>query len=170
MGSRPLPAWDSGWARFRAASLGAFVPKLTALRPEFRDVSRRTVRGGRPVLPVVPSTGPEGVAMKKLVKWSSVLVLVALILFGMSYVGARARAGLFLGSPLPSLGHRSVRFAFEGAEEVPGNPRAWVVAYGPTAIPGARDIRLYVSPTGKVISTYPIDLRARLEPFKRVAP
>jgi hypothetical protein len=42
-------------------------------------------------------------------------------------------------------------------------PREWSFAYGPTLIPGAPYVRIYVSPLGRVLETEPADLAARVK-------
>ena len=108
--------------------------------------------------------------MKKLLKWVFVLAAVGGALYTASYAGARARAGTFLGSRLPDMGARTVYFAFKGTPDLPGNPRAWVVRYYPTKIPGAPDVRVYVGPTGKLLSYHPTDIEDRIKPFQEILP
>lgn len=108
--------------------------------------------------------------MKRLLKWALVLALVAGALYGASYVGARARAGMLLGNKLPSLGKREIVFQYRGVRELAGHPRAWVISYGPTQINGARQITIYVSPTGTLLATMPRDLEAKLRPYQDPAP
>lgn len=112
----------------------------------------------------------SGGIVKRLLKWIFVLALVAGALSGASYVGARARAGMLLGNKLPSLGTREIVFRYKGVKELAGNPRAWVISYGPTQINGARQITIYVSPTGTVLATMPHDLEAKLRPYQDPVP
>jgi hypothetical protein len=108
--------------------------------------------------------------MKRLITWVFVLALLAGALYGASYVGARARAGMLLGNKLPSLGTRQIAFAFDGAKDLAGHPRAWVISYGPTEIVGARQIKIFVSPTGTLLATLPRDLETRLKPYQDPTP
>jgi len=45
------------------------------------------------------------------------------------------------------------------------HPPWWRFAFGPTAIPGAAQVRIDVNPWGKVISTDPGDLEERIKAF-----
>lgn len=104
--------------------------------------------------------------MAKLFKVVAVLALVAGLLTAASYLGARARAGGLLGSN-PPVGNRSIDFAFSGVASVRGNPRAWVFTYRSSQLPGVSGIRIYISPTGKLLGTEPPDLERRLEAYER---
>jgi hypothetical protein len=104
--------------------------------------------------------------MYRLVKLLAMVALIAGAVYGSSYVGARTTAAKFLGPRAPNLGARTVQFAFDGVQQLPGHPRAWVVSYGPTSIPGAGTIRFYISPVGKILRVYPPDLEQRLEPYQ----
>ncbi len=106
--------------------------------------------------------------MKRLFKLLFFLALVAGVLAGMSYVGARTRVGTLLGSN-PPVGRRSVHFEFEGVSSLPGQPRAWVFTYDSSILPGVSNvrIRIVVSPTGEILSVRPSDLYARLEQWEK---
>ncbi|HET7040121.1 MAG TPA: hypothetical protein VFH97_09540, partial [Gemmatimonadales bacterium] len=80
--------------------------------------------------------------------------------------GARATAGKIVGST-PPLSDRSVTLAWKGVPELRGNPRAWVVRYGRTQLPGVRSAVIYVSLTGKLITMRPVDLDQRLEAWEK---
>lgn len=82
-----------------------------------------------------------------------------------SYAGARLKAGQVLGRRPPVEGF-SWEFAFQGVEGIPGEPRAWVFTYNRVRLPGVRQARIVVSPTGKVLSTTPPDLEQRIERYK----
>lgn len=103
------------------------------------------------------------------------LVLFMLVigggLVGGSYAGARFVAGKVVGPQPPAeIGPVHTRFAYEGIEKLPGNPRAWVVTFGPTRIPGVRRIEIYVSVTGRLIATQPKDVDAIIAPFRPQEP
>lgn len=89
-----------------------------------------------------------------------------------SYLGARATAGKVVGTN-PPLSSRSITLVgwrppgFDGVADLPGNPRAWVIQYDRTELPGIRRATIYVSPTGQLIATRPRDLEARLEAWRR---
>jgi hypothetical protein len=42
----------------------------------------------------------------------------------------------------------------------------WRFAFGPTVIPGAPTVRIYVSPFGRVVATDPADLAERLKALR----
>jgi hypothetical protein len=48
-----------------------------------------------------------------------------------------------------------------------GHPRAWRFGYGPTKIPGARTVTIYVSPMGTLLQTEPRDLALRVKSMQR---
>jgi len=104
--------------------------------------------------------------VKRLFKLLFFLTLVAGVLFGMSYLGARTRVGTMLGSK-PPVGRRSIRFAFEGVSNLQGQPRAWVFTYQSSLLPGVSNVRIVVSPTGDIISMQPADLDIRLEQWEK---
>ncbi len=104
--------------------------------------------------------------MANLLKWLAILALVVGLLTAASYLGARATAGGLLG-PNPPVGSRSIDFAFGGVATLRGNPRAWVFTYRSSQLPGVSGVRVYVSPTGKLIATDPPDLQRRLEAYER---
>jgi hypothetical protein len=92
-------------------------------------------------------------------------------LVGGSYAGARFAAGKVIGPQPPAeIGTAKTRFAYEGIEKLPGKPRAWIVTYGPTRIPGVRRIEIYVSVTGQLIATQPKDVEAIIAPFRPQEP
>lgn len=104
--------------------------------------------------------------MRFLVKLFKLIVVVAFVgglLTGASYLGARATSGKLLGSRPPNMGVRTVRFVYKGEPSLRGNPRVWEFTYAGTAIPGARKVVLYISPTGKMVATVPKDVDLRLE-------
>jgi hypothetical protein len=63
------------------------------------------------------------------------------------------------------MGNRSTTFLWHGMSQLRGHPRAWRFAFGPTLIPGAQNVRIYVAPTGRILLTEPFDLAARLRGF-----
>jgi hypothetical protein len=103
---------------------------------------------------------------KKLVKLLLLLLAVGALLGLTSYVGARATAGKLVGSD-PPLTKRSITFAYQGVPDLPGRPRAWVIHYDRTRLPGIRRATIYVSPTGALITTKPKDLATRIEAYRR---
>lgn len=102
----------------------------------------------------------------RLIKWLIVLAMVGAGLAAASYAGARFTAGRMLG-PQPPLSGRTVQFEYKGVEELPGKPRAWVFTYTRSQLPGVRSARIYVTPTGKLITTRPRDLDRRLDAWAK---
>ncbi len=100
--------------------------------------------------------------MLKLIKWLFLIGFISVLLAGGSYAVARFKVGRLVG-PQPPLTGRTVEFAYRGVEDLPGKPRLWVVTYRTSRLPGVRSVRIYVSPTGKLVATRPADLEARLE-------
>ena len=88
------------------------------------------------------------------------------ILAAGSFAGARFQAGKVVGTN-PPLGGRSIEFVYKGTEDLSGNPKVWVITYATSRLPGVREARIYVSPTGKVVATRPADLGDRLEAWAR---
>lgn len=104
--------------------------------------------------------------MKRLIKLIFVLALVGAALAGMSYAGAGIRAASFVGAKAP-VGNRQIKFYYEGVRGVPGRPKAWVVTYRSSELPGAPFVQVIVSPTGKVLATRPPDLDRRVEEWEK---
>jgi hypothetical protein len=104
--------------------------------------------------------------MIRLFKWLFVLAFVAGLAAAGSYAGARFTAGRLLGTEPPVSG-RTIQFAYKGVETLPGKPRAWVFTYTQSRLPGVRTVTIYVSPTGKLITTRPRDLAARLDAWAK---
>lgn len=108
--------------------------------------------------------------MRRFLKYLLGLLVIAGVLIGTSYVGARARAATFLGSPLPELGPREVTFAFGGLQEFAGAPRAWIFNYGPGRLPNTPYFQIYIALTGRLVGTEPRDLQTRLRQFQELRP
>jgi hypothetical protein len=110
--------------------------------------------------------------MAKVFKLLLLLAAVGCLLTAGSYAGARFTAGKVTGSK-PPLSNRTIVFhgwrppKFEGVPDLPGKPRAWVIRYETTRLPGIRRAMIYVSPTGKLIATVPRDLETRIEAWER---
>ena len=85
---------------------------------------------------------------------------------GASWAGAYYRVGDLLGAPPPKMGTQSTTFLWEGLKSVRGRPKVWRFAFGPTEIPGAPNVRIYVSPTGHLVATEPADLQEHLRQFR----
>jgi hypothetical protein len=98
--------------------------------------------------------------------WLVVMLAVAGAgLGGASWAAAYTAVGKLLGAPPPEMGTQRTAFLWRGMPQQPGHPRAWQFAYGPTRIPGAPRVQIYVSPTGQLIRTDPPDLASRIKAF-----
>ena len=95
-------------------------------------------------------------------------VLGAVLVVGGSWAFAYNRVATLLGSPPPSMGSRSTKFLWDGARQVRGHPKVWSFVFGPTRIPGAPNVRVYVTPTGRVVFTEPGDLAVRIKAFHSI--
>lgn len=104
--------------------------------------------------------------MWRLLKWLFVLLLVAGALVAMSYAGARATTRQFLGRD-PPVSNRAITFAYQGVPSLPGKPRAWVITFRGTRLRGVPRAVIYVSLTGKLITTVPADLDQRIEAWEK---
>jgi hypothetical protein len=110
--------------------------------------------------------------MAKVLKLLVLLAAVGGLLTAGSYAGARFTAGKVTGNK-PPMSNRTIVFhgwrppKFEGVPDLPGRPRAWVIRYGRTQLPGIQRATIYVSATGKLIATVPRDLEARIEAWER---
>ena len=104
--------------------------------------------------------------MRKLRNLLIFAILVLGALAGISYLGARATAGKLVGNNPPLLG-RTVTLDYKGVKELSGNPRAWVVAYSSTRMPGVRRAVIYVSLKGHLIATVPPNLDARIAAYEK---
>ncbi|HEY9015097.1 MAG TPA: hypothetical protein VIM84_08540 [Gemmatimonadales bacterium] len=91
------------------------------------------------------------------------LLVIAAGLAGASYAGARVTAGKLTGSRPAGLGPPSFHFAFEGIPALRDKPRGWIVAYPHATGFGREGAQIYVSPTGRLLGTRPVDLARRLE-------
>jgi hypothetical protein len=104
--------------------------------------------------------------VSRLLKLLILLVLVGALLGAASYAGARATAGKLVGND-PPMSERTITFAFHGIPELPGNPRAWVINYARSRLPGVRSVTIYVSAGGKLLATKPKDLDTRLDAYEK---
>lgn len=99
------------------------------------------------------------------------LVLAALgagLLLGASYVGANAEVGKLLGPRPPRMGTRSVDLVWRGeVPDAPGARMGWVFTYDDTALPETWQVRIVVSPTGRILATSPRDLEDRIDRYYR---
>jgi len=102
----------------------------------------------------------------KLFKLLLLVVVLGLVAYTVSYIGARATVGKLVGNE-PPLSARTITFAYRGEPDLPGNPRVWVFQFGRTQLPGIRRATIYVSITGKIVSTRPQDLERRIDAYER---
>lgn len=95
--------------------------------------------------------------------WLAVMAGIAGAVVGLvSWIAAYTTVAKLLRSPPPRMGEQSVSLLWRGMPNHPDHPRAWRFAFGPTAIPGAPRVVIYVGPTGRLIRTEPADLAARV--------
>ena len=97
--------------------------------------------------------------------WTVLAGFAAALLAGVSWVVASTTVGSLLGEPPPNMGTESTTFLWHGTPEAPGRQLLWRFAFGPTRIPGAPTVRIYVTPLGRVVDTEPGNLRALLKAF-----
>ena len=100
--------------------------------------------------------------MAGLIKLVLLLVVIGLLMVGVSWGFAYSAVGDVLGNPPPVMGTQRTTLLWRGAAGLPGHPRAWRFTYGPTRVPGAAAVRIYVSLTGRVLLTEPADLSTRV--------
>jgi hypothetical protein len=103
--------------------------------------------------------------MAGLVRFILILALCAAVIGGASWGLALHRVDVLLGDPPPKMGTQTTTFLWDGMPQVEGHPRVWRFAFAATVIPGARSVRIYVTPLGKVLQTEPADLAARVKVF-----
>jgi len=101
--------------------------------------------------------------MARLLRFIVILALCAAVVVGVSWTLAYNRVATLLGDPPPQMGTQTTTFLWDGMPRVEGRPRVWCFAFAPTLIPGARSVRIYVAPTGRVVETEPADLAARVK-------
>ncbi|HUK22626.1 MAG TPA: hypothetical protein VLV45_13850 [Gemmatimonadales bacterium] len=95
--------------------------------------------------------------MVRLIWLVLMLAVVAGIVAGASWAIAYSQVGSLLGDPPPEMGVQTTTFLWNGA-----SAHVWSFAFYPTEIPGASSVRIYVTPLGRVVETYPADLEARV--------
>jgi hypothetical protein len=95
------------------------------------------------------------------------LALVAALLLGTSWVAAYNSVGTLLGAPPPKMGTQHTSIRWHGLSRLREHPPEWRFAFGPTVIPGASTVRIYVNPWGRIVATEPPDLATRLAAFRR---
>ena len=103
--------------------------------------------------------------MARLVWLIFMAALIGTLLAGASFGAAIFGVGDLLGAPPPARGRRDVTFLWEGMPGRRDHARAWRFAFKGTKVPGAPNITVYISPTGKVLQTNPADLPDRIKAF-----
>lgn len=98
------------------------------------------------------------------------LLVIGAAIGGASYAGARFTGGKLVGPNPTALGPLATRFAFTGVPNLPGKPRAWVLAYPDATGFGRGGAEIYISVTGDLLGTRPRDLGARLEALRPEEP
>jgi hypothetical protein len=97
------------------------------------------------------------------------LLVIAAGLAGASYAGAHFTAGKVVG-PNAGLGPLKAEFAFAGVTALPGQPRAWIMAYPKAERFGRDGAEVYVSVTGQLLGTWPEDLAEQLDAQRSADP
>ena len=87
------------------------------------------------------------------------LAIIAGVVAGASWAIAYNQVAALLGDPPPEMGAQTTTF-LRNSSSVAG---VWSFAFYPTRIPGAPSVRIYVTPWGHVVETYPADLDARVK-------
>jgi hypothetical protein len=96
--------------------------------------------------------------------WLTLVAAVGVaLLLGASWAIAYNTVANLLGDPPPYMGRQSTTLLWQGAPELPGHPRVWRFAFGPTLIPGASTVRIYVTPLGHLLDAEPADLEVRVK-------
>lgn len=101
----------------------------------------------------------------KAFKWLMVLALVAGLLVAASYIAAWFQAGKYLGPNHPFSG-RAIELDYDGVTSLPGNPRAWVVTYHASQLPGVPRAQFVVSLTGDVLAVRPPNLGQLIDAWR----
>ena len=104
--------------------------------------------------------------MSRIFKVLLVFGVIGVTLAGISWVGARVTAGNLVGMN-PPVSNRTMEFAFDGVPGIQGNPRAWVISYASSTLPGVQKAEIIVSPTGRILGTSPADLDLRLAQWEK---
>ena len=103
--------------------------------------------------------------MARLIWLILIVGFFAALLTGASWAAAYTSVGQLLGAPPPRMGEQTTSIQWSGLADIIKDPPWWRFDYGPTAIPGASQVRIEVSPWGKIISTEPEDLEQRIKAF-----
>jgi hypothetical protein len=96
-----------------------------------------------------------------------VLGFVGLLFTAASWAAAFSSVGTFLGAPPPKMGSQTTAIEWQGFSNLRDHPPLWRFGFGPTVIPGATEVSIYVDPLGHIVSTDPADLEQRLAAFHK---
>jgi hypothetical protein len=96
-----------------------------------------------------------------------ILLVIVAALSGASYAGARFTAGRVIGPGPSGLGPATTRFAFQGIPSLKNHPRGWIVAYPAARNFGRGGAEVYVSPTGQLLGSRPVDLARRMDEARK---
>lgn len=99
--------------------------------------------------------------MGKLFKWLVILGFSFGLAYAFSYLGARATVGKVTGKA--DTGKRTIQFMWGGAPTIPGRPRLWQFTFSQVPAIGNQRAIVYVSPTGRIVRTVPVDLAEKIE-------
>ena len=105
--------------------------------------------------------------MARLFWFLLIAALVAIVVMGASWALAYDSIATLLGDPPPLMGTQSTSIGWHGLPHLRDQPPVWRFAFAPTRIPGASAVRIYVNPWGRIVSTEPADLDAKLREFRR---
>ena len=105
--------------------------------------------------------------MARLFWYLLIFAFVGLLVTGASWAVAYNSVGTLLGAPPPQMGTQHTSIQWQGFSQLREHPPVWRFAFSPTRIPGASAVRIYVNPVGRIVSTEPADLEARLRAFRR---
>src|SRR5690349_20247024 len=101
--------------------------------------------------------------MTRVFWYGLLLAAVLAAVAGVSCAIAYTTVNDILGDPPPAMVTTKITFLWEGMPRMPEHSRAWRFAFGPTRIPGAPTVRMYVSPIGHLLQTEPGDWAARVK-------
>ena len=96
--------------------------------------------------------------MGKFIKRLFMLAFVCGLLLGCSYLGVRMVTGRLLGSNPPNMGTRTIQLAYDSIPGQKGKQPVWIFTFTGTRLAGARNAKVYVSLTGRLILTVPRNL------------
>lgn len=104
--------------------------------------------------------------MQRLISWLIRIAGVVVLFAGASYAGAQFKTRQLVGPRAP-VREPATTLAWQGVQDLPGKPRAWVITYSQIRLPGVRRVRIVVSLTGRILAVAPPDLQDRLEEYRR---